>query len=259
VGGVVSVAGNLEPPAAPSDPGSAMYTLQDIYNRLTTGATTNKRAGAFTEPTSGPTSGTMRTVNDIYAVAIPTQVPKTGQTTGYDSSTPKRDDGGLQKGIAWPNPRFTDHGNGTVTDNLTGLIWLKNANVSGTTNWQTALNWVVELNTNGTMNSVDAGDTSNGGSHQTDWRMPNLKELQSLVDYGRRSPALCNTAGTGQWTEGNPFTGVQWSEKYYWPSTTYADNTDYTWVIRLDFGHVNAGSFSSKASANYVWPVRGGQ
>lgn len=51
-------------------------------------------------------------------------VSKTGQTTSYGT----RDDGALQKGVAWPNPRFTDNANGTVTDNLTGLIWLKNAN-----------------------------------------------------------------------------------------------------------------------------------
>ena len=54
----------------------------------------------------------------------PAMVPKTGQTTGYATG----DDGALQKGVAWPNPRFTDNGDGTVTDNLTGLIWLKNAN-----------------------------------------------------------------------------------------------------------------------------------
>ena len=51
-------------------------------------------------------------------------MPKTGQTTCYATG----DDGDLEKGVAWPNPRFTDNGNGTVTDNLTGLIWLKNAN-----------------------------------------------------------------------------------------------------------------------------------
>lgn len=50
-------------------------------------------------------------------------VPKTGQTTSFAP----RDDGGLEKGVAWPNPRFTDNSNGTITDNLTGLIWLKNA------------------------------------------------------------------------------------------------------------------------------------
>ncbi len=54
-------------------------------------------------------------------------VPKTGQTTPYGAG----DDGALQKGVAWPTPRFTDSENGTVTDNLTGLIWLKNANAFG--------------------------------------------------------------------------------------------------------------------------------
>ena len=51
-------------------------------------------------------------------------VPQTGQTDYYAAG----DDGALQKGVPWPTPRFTDNGNGTVTDNLTHLIWLKNAN-----------------------------------------------------------------------------------------------------------------------------------
>lgn len=49
------------------------------------------------------------------------QLPKTGQTTSYYSG----DDGEIQAGVDWPNPRFTDHGNGTVTDKLTGLMWIK--------------------------------------------------------------------------------------------------------------------------------------
>ena len=57
-------------------------------------------------------------------------VPKTGQTTSYGTG----DDGALQKGVAWPTPRFTDNSNGTVTDNLTRLIWMKNANAFGTEN-----------------------------------------------------------------------------------------------------------------------------
>jgi len=64
----------------------------------------------------------------VYEKAIPTQVPKTGQTTKYSDG----DDGDLQKCVAWPDPRFTDNGDGTVTDNLTGLIWLKEANHIGT-------------------------------------------------------------------------------------------------------------------------------
>ena len=50
-------------------------------------------------------------------------VPKTGQMQFYATG----DDGDLHKGVAWPTPRFTDNQNGTVTDNLTGLIWMKNA------------------------------------------------------------------------------------------------------------------------------------
>ena len=54
-------------------------------------------------------------------------VPKTGQTTSYGAG----DDGALQKGVAWPTHRFIDNLNGTVTDKLTGLVWMKNANAFG--------------------------------------------------------------------------------------------------------------------------------
>ena len=48
-------------------------------------------------------------------------------------------DGEIQAGVPWPNPRFTDNEDGTVTDHLTGLIWLKNGNPFGTRNWDQAL------------------------------------------------------------------------------------------------------------------------
>jgi hypothetical protein len=54
-------------------------------------------------------------------------VVKTGLTKSYHT----HDDGDLKKGVAWPTPRFTKNNNDTVTDNLTGLIWLKNANCAG--------------------------------------------------------------------------------------------------------------------------------
>ncbi len=169
---------------------------------------------------------------------------------------PEGSDGDLQLGRAWPNPRFTDHANGTVTDNLTGLIWLKNADVANTTtNWAAARDWVVELNTNGTMNGNAAGDTSNGGSHQTDWRLPSVMELRSLIALQYANPALCNTAGTEKWSEGNPFTGVQSGN--YWSSATYASNTDNAWFMDLGFGVVYHGWKS--IARRYVWPVRGGQ
>ena len=69
-------------------------------------------------------------------------VPRTGQATCYDAAglvttcEPHEggtniglaQDGHLQLGVTWPNPRFTKNGDGTVTDNRTGLVWLRNAN-----------------------------------------------------------------------------------------------------------------------------------
>ena len=65
----------------------------------------------------------------------PAPVEQTGQTTSYATG----DDGDHEKGVEWQNPRFTDNGDGTVTDNLTGLIWLKDANCFGTRTWNNAL------------------------------------------------------------------------------------------------------------------------
>ena len=69
----------------------------------------------------------------------------TGQTLCYDSlgddvsCAGTGQDGQLRPGVAWPNPRFTDNNNGTVTDNLTGLMWLKDANCFGLRTWAQAL------------------------------------------------------------------------------------------------------------------------
>jgi hypothetical protein len=167
-------------------------------------------------------------------------VEKTGQTTSFATG----DDGDLEEGVVWPNPRFTDNSDGTVTDNLTGLIWLKEANCFGQRTWSNALS--------------DASGLSNGscgltdGSSPGDWRLPNKNELASLVHNEYYRPALPNTAGTGQWSAGDPFTNVQSS--YYWSSSTYAVTTNAAWSVYMDFGSVE-GIF--KSHITYVWPVRG--
>jgi len=268
----IVVAGSLNPGSGPGDAGSQMFTLQQIYDRLDTGAAGSKMT-AFTEPSSGPGSGTMRTLDEVMgkapavdaangAVAADVAngktfwgltsgqwglqtgtgslggtynagVPKTGQTTKYADG----DDGDLQKGVAWPSPRFTDNGNGTVTDNLTGLIWLKNANCFGLKNWATALN---------DANTLASGACGlSDGSVAGDWRLPNVRELQSLIDYGRVIPAL---------PSGHPFTGVQSAD--YWTSTSSAFYPPHAWRVGLYVGGVNV---DAKTLTYYVWSVRGGQ
>jgi Ni/Co efflux regulator RcnB len=173
-------------------------------------------------------------------------VPRTGQTDSYDESGLNRDDGGLQKGVIWPVPRFKDTGQGTIKDQLTGLIWLKNANCGGAMNWQDALNFVAGINDG----SNDCGDTSKRGTHRTDWRLPNVRELQSLVDYGTYNPALPGNVG-------NPFTDFQ-AYNFYWSSTSYAgDPTSYAWVVLFFFEGGDVG-WDFKGSNDYVIAVRGG-
>lgn len=160
-------------------------------------------------------------------------VPKTGQTTSYASG----DDGYLEKGVSWPSPRFTDNSNGTVKDNLTGLIWLKNANAFDKRNWATALSDCA------TLNSGEAGLSD--GSVEGDWRLPNVRELHSLIDYGRINPAL---------PSGHPFTYVQMAN--YWSSSTTEGLTGSTWCVYLGYGSVYY--YDKKLTLN-VLPLRGGQ
>ncbi|MBF0592917.1 MAG: DUF1566 domain-containing protein, partial [Nitrospirae bacterium] len=106
------------------------------------------------------------------AHAATVSLPQTGQTTSYAAG----DDGALQKGVAWPNPRFTVNSDQTVNDNLTGLVWTKDAGTptvgscaGGKMTWQAALDYVSCLNTANYLG-------------YNDWRMPNVNELESLVN-----------------------------------------------------------------------------
>ena len=170
-------------------------------------------------------------------------LPRTGQTTSYAAG----DDGATQRGVAWPSPRFTDNSNGTVTDNFTGLIWLKNANctdtVGGVISSHGSLNWANALTWSNALASGACGLTDASTAGQ--WRLPNRKELKSLLDRSQYNPSL---------PSGHPFTGVQ--SKYYWSSSTYAGDSTYAWNVSMGGGGVN---YLIKTYNGYVWPVRAGQ
>ena len=172
-------------------------------------------------------------------------LPKTGQTTCYSTTgsmitcAGTGQDGELQIGTAWPSPRFTDNSlsnstEKTVTDNLTGLVWSKDANIAaGTKTWQQALDYVK------TLNSINF-------SGHNDWRLPNVNELASLVNKGQSIPST--------WLNGQGFTSVQ--PGAYWSSSNYVYNTGNAWRVNMNdvtvFGYEKANSY-------FVWPVRAGQ
>jgi hypothetical protein len=138
-------------------------------------------------------------------------VAKTGQTSTYRTG----DDGHLQKGVTSPSPRFIDNGDGTVSDKLTGLMWTKNANLaSGTMSWTAAITYA---------NNLSLGSEGCGGSY-TDWRLPNLFELESLRDMSNYNPAL---------PTGHSFTNVQSS---YYSSSTHAEITYGAWIVSIGYG-----------------------
>ena len=185
---------------------------------LTAGSTT------ITATSGSITGNTTLTVEAVAAGAV--NLPETGQTTSYAA----RDDGALQKGVAWPSPRFTVSGS-CVTDNLTGLMWI------GTPD-RTTRTWTGAI-------AYANGLTLCGSS---DWRLPNVNELESLLNAGQGNSA--------DWLKTQGFTDVDKVEDYQWSSTTYAGATAYAWSVVMWNGDLLPGP---KTSALYAWPVSGGQ
>ena len=174
----------------------------------------------------------------------PPDGPAPVQKTGQDIIYGYRDDGYWQqaRGVEWPDPRFTDNGDGTVTDNLTGLIWLKDADCSifhAPRTWDYTLTVLIPQLEDGYCGLTD-------GSSPGDWRLPNYRELFSIMDAKNFNQAL---------PTGHPFTNVQ--SEFYWTSTTHADIDDAAWYVYLGDGRV---SYHNKTVySHFLWPVRGGQ
>ena len=137
-----------------------------------------------------------------------------------------------------PDNRYQVHGDGTVSDLQTGLMW-KQCGQGWTGNdctvfegrfrftWQMALQEPSTLNTQG------------GFAGYTDWRLPNVKELLSLLEVSCYIPAI--NAAIFPATESSA----------YWSSSPYSSNLDYfAWVVNFSDG----GYFGGKREDSY--PVR---
>lgn len=177
-----------------------------------------------------------------YAQSALAPIPKTGQTKCWSGSGSLIDckgtgqDGEIQAGAAWPNPRFTDNRNGTVTDNLSGLTWVQAADCLGRAAWADALKAAAAL-ANGRCGLTDQ-------SRAGDWRLPNIIELRSLADFGSYNPAL---------PAGHPFKNFE--SAVYWSSSTVPAFPALGWFSTMAVGpHV----FDLKVNTFRVLPVKGG-
>jgi hypothetical protein len=138
---------------------------------------------------------------------------------------------------------FKDNGNGTVTDEATGLMWMKadsgkskaGKNKDGKLNWQEALDW--------------AGNLEYAG--YSDWRLPNIKELQSIVDY-KRSPATTNSGAIDPIFQMTSFIAESNQKDYpcYWSGTTHASLTRAGTAAYVAFGR-SFGWMRNRRSGEY--------
>ena len=150
--------------------------------------------------------------------------------------------------------RYVDCGNGTVTDTVTGLIWLKQANCFGTGDWAAA---------NRTAASLQDGDCGlTDGSSPGDWRLPTSTEWYAMVvravTLGCFPPSLTNDAGTACYGDGAgaSITGVA-TDYGYWSSSADEVSPNNAHFVNLDNG--DTGSIAGKViTTGRVWPVRGG-
>ncbi len=211
-------------------------------------------------PTAGAYDTTYNGGRDVFVVKLnfPIDLPRTGQTTCYDSAgavitcAGTGQDGEIQAGVPWPDPRFTDNGDQTVTDNLTGLMWTKDANLmasrdpgfeidytagDGMVTWQHALDYIAKLNAEAYLGYAD-------------WRLPNVNEAETLVN--------AEQSNTATWIDAQGFDNVQW-DGFWWSSTSAADNPASAWFINMSDGFMGHVSKSSFIHGLYVWPVRSGK
>lgn len=134
-------------------------------------------------------------------------------------------------GYAIPEPRFVE-GEMAVFDRHTGLSWTKNASLgSNFVTWEQALERIRQLN-------------QSGKTGRNDWRLPNIRELESLCDLAFHSPAL---------THPHPFHHVQAA---YWSGTSSAYDPSYAWVLYLEDGAIGVGYKPKPEFA--LWPVSSG-
>lgn len=139
-------------------------------------------------------------------------------------------DGEFRAGLAWPAPRFQEYG-GRVLDRLTGLVWTRDANLPEfPLTWMEALDFVARMNETRLLGHAD-------------WRLPNRRELRSLVSHQTRRPVLPRP---------HPFINV--FPGWYWTSTSAAISPAHAWYVDMDGGRMFYGG---KDQSFLAWPVRG--
>lgn len=192
----------------------------------------------------------------VNGTALPSQPFKTGQTQCYNAAgtvipcAGTGQDGELQKGAA---RGYTDNGDGTITDNKTGLMWEKqdDNNVGGIHDKDNTYTWIAAFTKITSLNGASFAGF-------TDWRLPNADELASLAKRGAVNPAIDAVFNTSCAASCTVTTCSCTASDYYWSSTTYKSIPSSAWTVLFFYGDVDASRDLGKTSNFRVRAVRGG-
>ena len=136
----------------------------------------------------------------------------------------------------WPDERYQVHGDGTVTDTVTGLMWMQCSlgqtyanNTCSADDDATRHNW---------QEALEAAEASTFATY-TDWRLPNIRELSSLAARDRYDPAINSTAfpntpSSGYWSA-SPYASYSYSawRLYFYNGYDYYNNRSRYFYVRL--------------------------
>jgi hypothetical protein len=177
-----------------------------------------------------------------YKELVPRELPQTGQRTNYRYGDDADFESGWQGQGAAGAGRFRDNGDNTTTDFATGLMWVADPKVIGAPFNASINTWNA---------AIDACLALNYAGH-TDWRLPSVLELLSLIDFEK---------GAGVTTIYDTyFPNTEWAGKVYWSSTTYKTSSTQAHMV----GFFSSGETlqdnkdGSGPLPEWVRPVRGG-
>ena len=197
----------------------------------------------------------------LGGIAMAGEIPDTGQTKCYDDSVeipcpPEEEDYYGQDGSYVKQRSYTVLSGGQVVqDNVTRLMWEVKTDDGSVHDRDNTYTWydpnpdtnggvAGTLSPNDTKDFIDALNNSNFGGY-SDWRLPTIKELASIVNLGKYNPSIDETY----------FPNTMSS--CYWSSSTCFNGTGYAWGVNFNRG--NDHNYYTKAYDWYVRAVRGGQ
>jgi hypothetical protein len=232
---------------------TSQYFVRAVRGGRTAGSPAARRAAVAQPPapalaTTMPVGGA---ASRLPVTGWSTQVPA-NKNDGNPAPVAVPDDGTLQEGQPFS---FTDNGDGTITDNVTGLMWEKKSNDGGLHDQDNVYRWSGDGSQETIWDWLDDVNAESFAGYD-DWRIPNVKELQSIIHFGRRAPSAHPAFNINCTPGGTVVTGSCTPLSWVWSSTSMEGWPAGAWMIAMGgVGHVYLGD---KVQPLSVRAVRGG-